>query len=140
MNSGGGLGAFGAQRYLSLESFRKNGAGVRTPVWFAVAPEDGSGRRLYVYSAADSGKAKRIRRSGAVRIAPCTLRGAITGGWVEARARIVGPAEFRAAMPLLNRKYWPWKGLLDLFMRLRPGDRRIVIEIRGVDDGAGGGD
>lgn len=54
----------------------------------------------------------------------------MTGGWIDARATIVGAAEFSRAMPLLNSKYWPWKGLLDLFMRFRPGDRRIVIAIQ----------
>ena len=67
-------------RYLSLESFRRSGAGVRTPIWFATAAGDGA-RTLYVYSTADSGKAKRIRRDGRVRIAACDMRGAISGAW-----------------------------------------------------------
>jgi PPOX class probable F420-dependent enzyme len=128
--------AFGAQKYLSLETYRRNGTGVRTPVWFAAAPD---GSCLYVYSAADAGKAKRIRRSGAVRIALCDIRGRATGEWVDARATIVGPEEFARAMPLLNRKYWPWKAVLDLLMKFRPGDRRIVVAIR-TKNGAVGGD
>ena len=135
MSGVGGLSGFRDQKYLSLETCRKSGLGVRTPVWFAAAP----GPTLYVYSAAASGKAQRIRRSGAVRIAPCDIRGRVTGGWVDAQATIVGPDEFRRAMPLLNRKYWPWKAMLDLLMRFRPGDRRIVIAIA-ARDGAVGGD
>lgn len=127
-----GLNSFDKQRYLSLETYRMSGVGVRTPVWFAAAPGETARPILYVYSAADTGKAKRIRRSGEVRIAPCDIRGKITGDWVQAHARIVGAEEFKRAMPLLNRKYWPWKGLLDLFVRLRPGDRRIVIAIKGA--------
>ena len=140
MNGVGGLSDFRAQKYLSLETYRRTGVGVRTPVWFVPAPH---GACLYVYSAADSGKAKRIRRSGRVRIAPCDMRGRIAGYWVEAQASIVGPDEFARAMPLLNRKYWPWKGILDLLMKFRPGDRpgdrRIVIGIV-PGNGAVGGD
>jgi uncharacterized protein len=127
-----GLDAVGSQRYVSLESFRRSGAGVRTPVWFALAHgADGAGR-LYVYSTADSGKAKRIRRSGAVRIAPCDMRGTVTGGWVDAHARLVTGEDFNRGVRLLNDKYWPWKSLLDLFSRLRPGANRVMIEIRAV--------
>ena len=135
MSGVGDLSDFRAQKYLSLETYRASGAGVRTPVWFAAAP----GPALYVYSAADTGKAKRIRRSGLVRIAPCDIRGNVSGDWMDAQAAIVGPDEFRRAMPLLNRKYWPWKAMLDFLVRFRPGDRRIVIAIT-ERNGAVGGD
>ena len=128
--------AFEDRKYLSLETYRRSGVGVRTPMWFAATAD---GACLYVYSAADSGKAKRLRRSGAVKIAPCNIRGEITGDWVAGQARIVGPDEFIRAMPLLNRKYWPWKAALDLLMKLRPAKRRIVIAIR-RENGAVGGD
>ena len=135
MSGVGDLSDFRAQKYLSLETYRASGAGVRTPVWFAAAP----GPALYVYSAADTGKAKRIRRSGVVRIAPCDIRGRVTGDWAYAQATIVGPDEFRRAMPLLNRKYWPWKAMLDFLVRFRPRGRRIVIAIT-ERNGAVGGD
>ncbi|MDZ7826283.1 MAG: hypothetical protein U5R48_10030 [Gammaproteobacteria bacterium] len=43
-------------RYISLETFRRDGRGVATPVWCAEA--DGI---LYLFSAGDAGKVKRIR-------------------------------------------------------------------------------
>ena len=119
-----------AGRYLSLESFRRSGVGVRTPIWFAVAPGDGA-RTLYVYSTADSGKAKRIRREGRVRIAACDMRGAISGAWFEARAAVVDGAEADLGMRLLDRKYWPWKQMLGLFARFSSRGR-VVIAIRDV--------
>jgi PPOX class probable F420-dependent enzyme len=121
---------FGNEKYLSLETYRKNGLGVRTPVWFAAGPADPGGTILYVYSTADSGKAKRIRRSDAVKIAPCTARGTVTGAWVEARASIVGREEFERGMRLLNRKYWPVKQILDLSVMLFPRHERVIIAIR----------
>ena len=122
-----GLVAFEGKRYLSLETYRKNGVGVRTPVWFA-----GANSGLYAYSTADSGKAKRIRRDGTARIAPCDLRGNVTGEWIDARATIAGPDEFRRGMLLLDRKYWPWKQVLGLAARLRRGGERVVIAIQPV--------
>jgi PPOX class probable F420-dependent enzyme len=127
-----GLNDFADQRYLSLETFRRSGEGVRTPVWFAAASHPDGDLRLYVYSGADAGKTKRITRSAAVRIAPCTVRGTITGAWVEARASVVTDDEFDRGMQLLNRKYWPWKSMLDLLSRLRPTARRVMIEIQAV--------
>ena len=32
------IGQFAKAKYLSLETFRKTGVGVRTPVWFAADP------------------------------------------------------------------------------------------------------
>ena len=118
---------FEGKKYLNLETYRKNGMAVRTPLWFAAAPD---GETLYVYSVADSGKAKRIRRDGSAKIAPCDMRGNAIGPWIAARASIVSGAEADLGMTLLNRKYWPWKQMLGLFSALRPGHRRVVIAIR----------
>ena len=62
------------QKYISLKTFRKNGAGVPTPVWFG--EQDG---KIYVMTRSDLGKAKRIRNNPQVRVAPCTIRGTVTG-------------------------------------------------------------
>lgn len=93
--------AFAGQKYVSLASFRKNGQAVRTPLWFA--EQQG---KLYVMTRDDSWKYKRIRNNPRVLIAPCTARGRITGPDVEARARILEPAEFPTAREALQRKYW----------------------------------
>jgi uncharacterized protein len=125
-----GLDEFKGEKYLSLESYRKSGAGVRTPVWFAEAPEEAGNPKLYVYSTADSGKAKRIRRMGSVKIAPCNARGNVTGSWVDAYAVIVGGDEFDLGMRLLDRKYWPWKQVLNLTSRLFARHQRVMIAIQ----------
>jgi PPOX class probable F420-dependent enzyme len=118
------------EKYLSLETFRKSGAGVRTPVWFASAEFDAGAWKLYVYTTADSGKAKRIRRSAAVRIAACDMRGKPTGPWIDALAELVAGDEFAVGMRLLNRKYRPWKQMLDLFAWLFPRHVRVMLAIR----------
>jgi uncharacterized protein len=126
MNTRAELNAFDGKRYLNLETYRKTGQGVRTPVWFAAVPNEAGSPKLYVYSTADSGKAKRIRRTGVVKIAPCDARGRVTGSWIAAHATIVGREEFDRGMRLLNRKYRPWKQILDLFAR----HERVMFAIR----------
>jgi PPOX class probable F420-dependent enzyme len=77
-------------------TFRRDGRAVGTAVW--VAPlDDGLG----VWTAADSGKVKRIRRDGAVTVAVCDRRGAPSGTAVPGRARVLdaaGTARVRAAV------------------------------------------
>ena len=93
--------AIHAQKYISLTTFRKTGAGVPTPVWFGE-----QGGKLYVMTRSDMGKTKRIRNNPAVKVAPCTIRGKVTGPEFSARARILPQEEHRQARQTLNRKYW----------------------------------
>ena len=71
------------RHYIDLVTFRKTGAGVHTPVWFAEA--DG---RLYIFTRPDAGKMKRIRNNPRVEVAPSTMRGRPLGPHVAATARI----------------------------------------------------
>ncbi len=124
------FGAFAGKKYLNLETYRKNGASVRTPVWFATDPStnlDSPDAKLYVYSTGDSGKVKRIRNNGRVKIAPCNSRGGLLGEWVEARAEIVTGAESANGMTLLDRKYKPWKQLLTFFAMFRTRERVVFL-------------
>jgi len=75
-------GQFHNQAFLNLETFRKDGTGVRTPVWFV---EDG--KLFYVRTLADSWKVKRIRNNSRVRVVSCKAQGEPLGEWVTAAAR-----------------------------------------------------
>ena len=119
--SAGGLAPFAGQRYLNLETYRRTGAPVATPMWFTVAREV-----VYVYSLASAGKVKRIRNNPRVRIAPCTARGALTGAWVNATARIVDDREAAHAQTLLVAKYGWLKRLADLVRKIRPKPRAVI--------------
>lgn len=126
---------FADAKYLNLESFRKSGAGVRTPVWFAAAAAEGAGmvpeEIFYVYSEADAGKVKRIRNNSKVRIAPCNFRGQLRGAWVEASARICPAGETAHGQQLLRRKYGWLKMLGDFFGRLLKHKNVVIaIELR----------
>ena len=88
------------QKYISLTTFRKSGVGVATPVWFG--EEDG---KLYVMTRSDMGKTKRIRNNPQVRVAPCTIRGKVTGPEFSAAARVLPPEDFPRARKTITRKY-----------------------------------
>jgi PPOX class probable F420-dependent enzyme len=93
--------AIHGQRYISLATFRKNGAAVYTPVWFAENAD-----KLYFMTSTRLWKYKRIRNNPQVKIAPCTMRGRITGPEFSATARILPPEEFPRTRQLINAKYW----------------------------------
>jgi PPOX class probable F420-dependent enzyme len=116
----------GRERYVNLATFRRSGHEVQTPVW--VAPD---GDRLVVYTNAKSGKVKRIRNDGRVRLAPCDARGRLRGEWVEARARLRSdPAEMERGLAAIRRKYGWQMDLLRLGARLSGRwAERAVIEI-----------
>jgi len=119
---------FANAKYFSLETFRKTGVGVRTPVWFAEAPSGKARAMFYIYTLPDSGKVKRIRNNSRVRIAPCNMKGDVSGGWVEARARICGDDEAATGQALLIDKYGLMKRIGDFFSRLR-GRVQCVLAI-----------
>jgi uncharacterized protein len=117
------IAQFANTKYLNLETFRKTGVGVRTPVWFT--QEDST---FYVYTLPDAGKAKRIRNNPKVRVAPCDMRGNLRGAWVEARARICETSEAAHGQELLRRKYGWMKIIGDFFSRMR-GRTQVFIAI-----------
>jgi PPOX class probable F420-dependent enzyme len=129
MSAAAGFASFEGHKYLNLETFRKSGEGVRTPIWFAAEPStnlDSSAAKLYLYTVGNSGKIKRIRNNPRVRIAPCDMRGNVLGEWVDARAEIVTGAEAAHGMSLLNKKYMPWKQILGFFAMFRRQERAVL--------------
>jgi len=121
------LAQFVRAKYISLETFRKTGVGVRTPVWFAADPA--APQTFYLYSEADAGKVKRIRNNARVRVAPCDMRGKVRGEWVDGQARILDGAEASQAQDILRRKYGWMKRMGDFFSRLM-GHKQALLQIR----------
>jgi PPOX class probable F420-dependent enzyme len=119
-------GELDRHRYLSLATYKRNGAEVRTPVWFAAG--DG---KLFVFSAGDAGKVKRLRNSPRARIAPCDARGGLRGPWHAASARLMTDApSIEQAHARFRTKYGRQMRLADLFARLLGRlRRRAWIEI-----------
>ncbi len=119
----------GNPTYIALETFRKSGVGVPTPVW-AVA-EAG---KLYVWTIGDSGKVKRIRNNPQVRIAVSDARGTPQSEWVEAKARVLdAPSDEAAQRKRLAAKYgWKFR-MFELMGKLRGGSSsHVAVEISPV--------
>ena len=113
-------------KYISLSTYRRSGVSVETPVWFVEMEQ-----KLYVFSANDSGKVKRLRNSSTARIAPCDARGGLKGEWQDAEARVVEDrATIERAHDLLRTKYGFQMWLADLMSKLSGRlNRRAFIEI-----------
>jgi hypothetical protein len=115
---------FTNRNYLNFETFRKNGQGVKTPVWFVQ-----DGEILYVRTGEDSGKLKRLRKNGQVQVAPCRMDGTPVGSWVRAHAVEMKDVETdKHVDSLLGKKYGFQKVLFAWMSRMR-GDRYTVVKI-----------
>jgi len=114
------------ERYISLATFRKTGRAVETPVWFAK-----HGEKFYVFSAAKSGKVKRLKNDPRIRAAPCGPRGHLRGEWIDGQAhRIENSALERTAYAALLAKYGWQMRVLNFFSRLSGRiEERAVLEL-----------
>lgn len=97
-------------KYIRLTTFRRDGRAVSTPVHVAADADVAFFRTWDV-----AGKAKRLRHTPAVQIAPSTLRGRPLGPPIPAQAHLLeGEASQRAARmlaakhPILHGRLIPW--------------------------------
>jgi len=120
--SGTTLDLLNGYKYANLTTFRKNGDGVLTPVWFARA-----GNQIYVMTIADSGKVKRLRNNPHASLGPSDARGKPLGGQIRMAGRLLDAAEAQVANDTLNKKYGLIKRGFDLFMKLRGSKWRPVF-------------
>ena len=122
------LEQFKHQQYLNLETFRKNGEGMKTPVWFVQ-----DGETLYVSTIANSGKVKRIRNDGRVNVAACKMNGKVSGAWALAKARENTDPEIHIRVNrMLDKKYGLVKKLFDN-QRDKKGVKDTILEIKLVE-------
>jgi uncharacterized protein len=117
---------FTNQSFINLETTRRSGEAVRTPVWFVELSGE-----LYVRTGAGSGKVKRIRNNGSVRVAPCDYRGEVKGEWAEAQSRLVDSSTAEQVNQLFNRKYGIQKRGFELLGRFSSSKMvTIAIELK----------
>src|SRR5579863_6010647 len=109
------LRQFDNAKYLLLETFRKNGSGVRTPIFFA----ENNGL-LYISTPSRTAKVKRLRSNDNVKVVPTNFRGTkVEGQWQSGKARIVNDqATIKLVNSLLNKQH-PFlrrvRAFIDLF-------------------------
>ena len=88
-------------RFLSVTSFKRDGTGVATPVWFV-----SDGRRLLALTDLRSAKVRRVRRNPHVLVAPCRADGKLRSEPVPAHAEVLtSTAELEQVQKLLLERY-----------------------------------
>lgn len=103
-------------KYINLETFRKNGNVVRTPVWFVTEND-----KIYVITRESTGKVKRLANNPKVNFAPCSFKGNIEGDWFSGKTTLITGDEAKKAVKLRKKKYG-FKALLVGFMSKAKGD------------------
>jgi PPOX class probable F420-dependent enzyme len=101
-------------RYISVTSFKRNGAAVATPVW-AVSDR----KRLFALTDLHSAKVRRIHRNPHVLVAPCRVDGKLRDKPTAARAEVLtSTAELERVQKLLLARYKVSYRVVMLFYRL----------------------
>ena len=98
---------FRGRKYLSLETFKRDGTPVQTPVWFLMEDE-----RIYCRSWDETFKVKRFLRNPNVNVAPCNVRNDLKAAMQPARVQPVPESENERLRKLFMRRFWiayPWE-------------------------------
>jgi len=111
------------KKYINVETYRKNGQSVLTPVWFAVF-----NNKIYFRTDSNSGKVKRIMNNQNVRIAGCDLLGNIKIEWIKANAKIAKEVDHETVNLLINKKYFIIQSFIKIMYTLRK-IKVIIISI-----------
>ena len=104
------------EKYINLETYRRDGTPVKTPVWFVVDDE-----KLYVITRESTGKVKRLANNPKVSVVACSFNGKIHGRWVSGTAKRIDGKEAKDAENLRKKKYG-FKALLAGFMTKAKGN------------------
>ena len=94
------LSLFLDQKYINLETYKKDGTPVRTPVWFMI-----DGDIVYVVTREKRGKVKRLKNNQNIRIVPCSFKGKPESEWIKGIAQKVAGEEAEKAIKLRKKKY-----------------------------------
>lgn len=106
------LAILSKHKYINLETYKKSGQAVRTPVWFVIS--DG---QIFVLTSQNTGKIKRIRNNPTIKIMPCGIRGDSKGEWVDGLARIATESEMQNTIRLRYKKYGFRAKIIGLFKK-----------------------
>ena len=122
------LDTLAAAKNIRLTTFKKDGTAVPTPVWL-VRDRD----HLLVITSLTTGKAKRLRHTARVLVAPCDSRGRVKAGVtdVEATAELLtDPAEVARVNDLVKGRYGFMYNVAMWFQRRRGMDTSQGAAIR----------
>ena len=97
------------EKYIALETYKKDGSAVKTPVWFVLQND-----LVHVVTREKTGKVKRLKNNQAVRIATCTIKGNVTGAWYSGTASRLASDKTVHIIKLRDEKY----GFMSRIVRL----------------------
>lgn len=104
------LTSFLDKKYVNLETYRKSGEAVKTPVWFVI-----SNGIIYVVTSSNTGKIKRLKHSDKIRVTPCDFNGKPLGNWIAGKAYLANESESIQAIKLRKEKYGIMERLISIF-------------------------
>jgi PPOX class probable F420-dependent enzyme len=118
------ISRFSGHQYIALETYRRNGQAVATPVWFTI-----DGNKIFVVTRSKTGKVKRLRKNSEVRIVPSGIRGGPKGEWLNGKGVLATPEELERALKHRNKKYGFKARLSGLFSRTKGELVGIIISL-----------
>ena len=121
---GNKLEQFFDQKYINLETYKKDGTPIKTPVWFVIDND-----LIYIITRESTGKVKRLKNNQDVRIVLCSFKGEPKNEWMKGKAEKITGEEADKAIKLRKKKYGMYARLVSLF---RKGNS-IVYSIELID-------
>ena len=107
---GNNLDQFLDQKYINLETYKKDGTPVRTPVWFVIDND-----LIYVITRDSTGKVKRLGNNQDVQIVSCSFKGEPKNEWIKGKVEKITGKEADIAIKLRKKKYGMSARLIGLF-------------------------
>ena len=123
---GNQLEQFLDQKYINLETYKKDGTYVRTPVWFVIDND-----LIYVITRDSTGKVKRLRNNQDVRIVLCSFKGEPKSEWIKGKAENITGDEANRVINLRKKKYGMFARLTGIFTAQK--SNLTVYSIKMVD-------
>ena len=112
------------QKYISLETYKKDKTSVRTPVWFVIDNDC-----IYITTKENTGKVKRLRNNQNVRIAICSMKGQIKNEWVDGIAKMIVGDDAENTIKLRKKKYGLSARLISVFTSQKGSNVVYSIEL-----------
>ena len=123
---GNQLEQFLDQKYINLETYKKDGTPIRTPVWFVIDKN-----LIYVITRDSTGKVKRLGNNQNVRIVPCSFKGEPKNEWVKGAAEKIRGEEADKVIKLRKKKYGMFARLIGIFTSKK--GNTVVYSIELID-------
>ena len=123
---GNQLEQFLDQKYINLETYKKDGTPIRTPVWFVIGKE-----LIYIITRDSTGKVKRLKNNHDVRIVPCSFKGEPKNEWVKGKAEVITGGGADKVIKLRKKKYGMFARLIGIFTSQK--GNTVVYSIELID-------